>query len=358
MPPEGLVGVDEVCILGYNKNKGESITLRLRTDNLQGFRKYLVIRDTLIHELCHNEFSEHDSRFWALFYQLKREIVEFDRAAVGQAVGGRRGSDFAQFDYEDDDSLMDVDSNGHVLDPHHDHHHHSHDGLSAAEKARLAAERRLAELPKVEPIAKPNESKPTSAPSTLNPPPTISAPAPAPPAQDVGVEDKMDVVVDSNQNAVPPNMWRCAECTYDNPLDSKSCEMCGTVSASYAATLPSIEPELADPQVELNDKIQRSIDEFVRPLSPQDRSAALSTLDKIYSNIISHPNEAKYRTVSMTSKTFLNNIGRHFGAMDHLQVVGFAPDPANKDVLKLVRDDIVRLYLASSAVKAKLSGQN
>jgi hypothetical protein len=46
MPPEGLVGVDEVCILGYNKNKGESITLRLRTDNLQGFRKYLVIRDT------------------------------------------------------------------------------------------------------------------------------------------------------------------------------------------------------------------------------------------------------------------------------------------------------------------------
>lgn len=46
MPPEGLVGVDQVCVLGYNQNKGESIVLRLRTDNLKGFRKYLVIRDT------------------------------------------------------------------------------------------------------------------------------------------------------------------------------------------------------------------------------------------------------------------------------------------------------------------------
>jgi hypothetical protein len=116
------------------------------------------------------------------------------------------------------------------------------------------------------------------------------------------------------KNDVPLNMWRCSTCTYDNALDVNVCAMCGTVSAAYAATLPSLPLELgeaqaaADPQVELNAKIQRSLDDFVRPLAPNDRTAALQTLDKIYSNIISNPNEPKYRNVSMLSKTFLNNV--------------------------------------------------
>lgn len=54
MYPEGLVGVDEVCILGLNQNKGEKILLRLRTDDLQGFRIMDSIKHTLYHELAHN----------------------------------------------------------------------------------------------------------------------------------------------------------------------------------------------------------------------------------------------------------------------------------------------------------------
>jgi hypothetical protein len=53
MPPEGRVGVSAVCILGYNKNRGQEISLRLRTDDYRGFRKYLRIRETLVHELAH-----------------------------------------------------------------------------------------------------------------------------------------------------------------------------------------------------------------------------------------------------------------------------------------------------------------
>jgi hypothetical protein len=53
MPPEGKVGVSAVCILGYNANQGQEISLRLRTDDLRGFRKYLRIRETLVHELAH-----------------------------------------------------------------------------------------------------------------------------------------------------------------------------------------------------------------------------------------------------------------------------------------------------------------
>lgn len=40
MPPEGKVGVSPVCILGVNINVGQEISLRLRTDDLQGFRRH------------------------------------------------------------------------------------------------------------------------------------------------------------------------------------------------------------------------------------------------------------------------------------------------------------------------------
>ena len=40
MPPEGKVGVSPVCILGVNINAGQEISLRLRTDDLQGFRRH------------------------------------------------------------------------------------------------------------------------------------------------------------------------------------------------------------------------------------------------------------------------------------------------------------------------------
>lgn len=41
----------------------QEIQLRLRTDDLLGFRKYERIRDTLMHELAHNEFGDHDNNF-------------------------------------------------------------------------------------------------------------------------------------------------------------------------------------------------------------------------------------------------------------------------------------------------------
>uniref|UniRef100_A0A453RIZ3 WLM domain-containing protein n=1 Tax=Aegilops tauschii subsp. strangulata TaxID=200361 RepID=A0A453RIZ3_AEGTS len=50
MAPVGYVGVSPKCILGFNKNMGEEISLRLRTDDLKGFRKYESIKKTLLHE--------------------------------------------------------------------------------------------------------------------------------------------------------------------------------------------------------------------------------------------------------------------------------------------------------------------
>lgn len=47
------MGVSAVCILGLNKNRGQEISLRLRTDDYAGFRKYRSIQHTLVHELAH-----------------------------------------------------------------------------------------------------------------------------------------------------------------------------------------------------------------------------------------------------------------------------------------------------------------
>eukprot|EP00043_Microstomoeca_roanoka_P002652 m.39582 g.39582 ORF g.39582 m.39582 type:complete len:205 (-) comp11625_c0_seq1:343-957(-) len=69
----GLVGVTDSCLLGYNQNHGEVIALRLRTDDFTGFRHYHVIIQTLLHELAHMVHGPHNTDFWNLFRQLRKE---------------------------------------------------------------------------------------------------------------------------------------------------------------------------------------------------------------------------------------------------------------------------------------------
>mmetsp|Transcript_19052 Transcript_19052/g.22023 ORF Transcript_19052/g.22023 Transcript_19052/m.22023 type:complete len:369 (+) Transcript_19052:111-1217(+) len=76
--PEGKVGESEVCIMGLNQNNGVKILLRLRTDDLKGFRKILSIRKVLFHELAHNVHSEHNGDFFKLMRQIEKECNELD----------------------------------------------------------------------------------------------------------------------------------------------------------------------------------------------------------------------------------------------------------------------------------------
>ncbi|CAG8542394.1 462_t:CDS:2 [Ambispora gerdemannii] len=68
----------EKDLLGYNQNKGQIITLRLRTDDLEGFRHYPAIRRVLLHELAHCVWTGHDENFHRLNRQLNKEVVELD----------------------------------------------------------------------------------------------------------------------------------------------------------------------------------------------------------------------------------------------------------------------------------------
>ncbi|KAK2601869.1 hypothetical protein QQS21_004555 [Conoideocrella luteorostrata] len=94
-------------ILGLNRNQGEVIELRLRTDAHDGYRDYKTIRNTLCHELAHNVHGPHDRQFWDLCHQIERDVHAADWKSNGHTIGetsryiisGQAGEDG---DHEDD----------------------------------------------------------------------------------------------------------------------------------------------------------------------------------------------------------------------------------------------------------------
>ena len=78
--------------------------------------------------------------------------------------------------------------------------------------------------------------------------------------------------------------------------------------------------------------IAKQIDKLVASLSPKDRETTLSTLRRIFDNIIQHPNDDKYCQIKLTSKTFISKIWQY---------------PAGEELMKMsgwvVEDDHVRL---------------
>jgi len=63
------------CLLGYNTNRGLRIDIKLRTDDLSGFRQYPELAATLIHELSHNWVGDHNLLFWTNYAQMRAEYL-------------------------------------------------------------------------------------------------------------------------------------------------------------------------------------------------------------------------------------------------------------------------------------------
>ncbi|KAK6341028.1 hypothetical protein TWF696_009338 [Orbilia brochopaga] len=74
--------------LGLNRNGGEEILLRLRTDAYDGYRDYRTVRKTLCHELAHNVHGEHDRHFWDLYKVILKGVEEADWRHGGRTVEG------------------------------------------------------------------------------------------------------------------------------------------------------------------------------------------------------------------------------------------------------------------------------
>lgn len=91
--------------LGLNRNKGEAIELRLRTDAGDGYRDYKTIRKTLCHELAHNVHGDHDEAFWKLTRRIEEEVERGDWKS-----GGRSLTD--EVFYEPGEDVGEVDGGG------------------------------------------------------------------------------------------------------------------------------------------------------------------------------------------------------------------------------------------------------
>ena len=72
--------------LGLNRNRGEVIELRIRTDAYDGYVDYKMIRKTLCHELAHNVYGDHDRDFWDLTRDIEREVERADWTRGGRAL--------------------------------------------------------------------------------------------------------------------------------------------------------------------------------------------------------------------------------------------------------------------------------
>ena len=91
--------------LGLNRNGGEVIELRLRTDRYDGYRDYKVIRKTLCHELSHNVWGEHDRNFWDLTNQIEKEVERADWKHGGHQL--MRGEFYNPEDHGEDAEHLD-----------------------------------------------------------------------------------------------------------------------------------------------------------------------------------------------------------------------------------------------------------
>lgn len=92
--------------LGLNRNRGEVIELRLRTDAYDGYRDYKTIRKTLAHELAHNVVGPHNAEFHALWNQIEKEIDRNDHSRGGHSLGAEEfynPADDAVDDFDEDD---------------------------------------------------------------------------------------------------------------------------------------------------------------------------------------------------------------------------------------------------------------
>ncbi|GJU95455.1 DNA-dependent metalloprotease WSS1-like protein [Tanacetum coccineum] len=62
------------ALLGLNVNGGQEVKLRLRRQNNEwDFFPYEQILDTMLHELCHNQFGPHNADFYNLLDEIRKE---------------------------------------------------------------------------------------------------------------------------------------------------------------------------------------------------------------------------------------------------------------------------------------------
>eukprot|EP00854_Cymbomonas_tetramitiformis_P005246 gene5246-6379_t len=372
------------CLLGYNTNMGQRIDLRLRTLDLTGFDEYPNIINTLLHELTHNVFGEHDHQFWALFTQLKVEYLCFHLALrrQGRVSSGRTFSQIAGIDLQ----LADI--KGAARDQLMKDLYRP---LTASELAHI--ERCYAtssvevglvtRAPSSQEALTPSELRLKAAESALRRA-SNSAEADVMPAAHASPNEQTDTAMaGTGQEAVTTaNDGRRVEggvvCHGNensrrapHPRDSITFEMKSTDSKDAENTVvegqgtPEVKEQLQSAiasDADLGDvfeasdhcmnEVVRGVERLLCHTSREQQIVALETLGKILQNVQRFPHDEKFRRIKQDNAAFTRRIGVHDGGIDVLKAAGFREKAGE---LILTRSDPGLLWLANSVVQTQLS---
>ena len=88
--------------------------------------------------------------------------------------------------------------------------------------------------------------------------------------------------------------------------------------------------------------ISKQLDELVTSLSPEDREATLSTLRRIFDNIIQHPNDDKYRQIKLTNEKFSSKVWQYPAGEELMKMSGWVVE---NDHVRLRDDSCVQIVL-------------
>ncbi|KAL9229890.1 hypothetical protein vseg_005308 [Gypsophila vaccaria] len=393
MAPVGHVGISPMCLLGLNKNQGEEISLRLRTDDLKGFRKYDRIKKTLLHELAHMVFSEHDENFHALDKQLNQEAFALDwtRSRSHTLANTQfQGDDDFDMDFELESSLPQKLGGETSAKP-----------ASARLAAATAAYHRFAETSAIPsgPLANKQDSDDykthaaepnfeinegvTKAhhPNLID---TAMSPVGVPNMQETLDSDYMEV---SENKMADKRVARTTEepdpddtkartteepdpddteainnaennivseavdthLDYHSPLnkvdveyDSPEVYNIGQTGDASIMGIMAYEPDpddeelrrVQDPVTMFCNRLTKAIEMLRNELNPSDVAVVQQTLFKIIRNVSENPNEMKYKKLRKANPVFQRSIANSKAALDVLSLVGFVEEAVTDEIGK------------------------
>ncbi|VVB01437.1 unnamed protein product [Arabis nemorensis] len=416
LAPVGYVGVSPQCLLGFNKNQGEEISLRLRTDDLKGFRKYASIKKTLLHELAHMVYSEHDENFYALDRQLNKEAESLDwTKSSGHTLNGSKIMNDYEEDYffdENENEIISQRLGGNQFD-----------NLGNARESSVAAAYRrlshtsgtndvgvskLGEEPDPDDMVDvchetkqptfPKSQSDSSSKFEPDPDDTTEDCAPehhseameittdlAHPAEDDDEPDpddletrtsigeventkiSNDTVMSDGNLKIPrgePNADETMQATPD-PNNAEPYPNNNLVVTGRETVIEVYEPDPDDHEIQ---RIQDSVTIISNRLKKAinalqtEASNVLQMLLKIVRNIIAQPNEMKFKRLRKGNPAIQRNILRYAAAVEILSVIGFVEEMvsegtgAQEPYLILKRNDPGLLWIAKSMIESHTAG--
>lgn len=299
----------------------------------------------LLHELTHNEFSEHDENFWGLFRELQTEASQLDwTKSRGHTLQTSPNFDEHTHNYFDE-----TDEKGHVLG-----------GSKFLQNKEDLAEITVQRIEKEKNLTAKYDSKKET--KQVNSNSNYNQKA-----------DQLDNKAQKSENLINDRKYQNIS-IHESPVENINLQPQKNNSSSENHSnfnnLPPTEMEI-DPIIAADESLsaiynstlslQKQLEEELNILvhtnqfsSKEELFQTLNTLNKILTNIQEHPSEEKYKKVSLTSQTFSQKIGRYKGGKEFLLRAGFIENQ-EQSILKFNRKDFAVLWLAKALLAPKLA---